>query len=256
MTENSTPTRVLELRGLSCSFGGISALDGFDFDVFKGEILGIIGPNGAGKSVLINLITHFYAPSAGTMRFYGEPITRSSLMRTGRLGIARTFQNIRLFRRMTVLENVLVANPKHVRFPFRSVLRSSRAADRAEAVRFLKLMGLLKQADRLAGTLAYGDARRLEIARALAAHPKLLLLDEPAAGMNERETEQLAADIRAAAELVEAIMLVEHDMALIKALSTRVVALNAGRKICEGTAAEVLSNREVKTAYLGDESDP
>jgi branched-chain amino acid transport system ATP-binding protein len=178
------------------------------------------------------------------------------MTRVGRAGIERTFQNIRLFRRMTVLENVLVANPKHTRQPFRSVLRSSRKADLAAALPFLELMGLTADADKLAGTLPYGDARRLEIARALATRPRLLLLDEPAAGMNEQETQRLAADIRAASRSVDAIMLVEHDMALIRALSSRLVALNAGRKICEGTPAEVLDHPEVKAAYLGAEDEP
>ena len=152
---------LLELRGLSCQFGGLRALDSVDLDVARSEIVGVIGPNGAGKSVLINLISRFYTPSAGTIKFCGQPITDSSMTRVGRGGIERTFQNIRLFRRMTVLENVMVANPIHARRPFRSVLRGSRKADVAEALPFLDLMGLTADADKLAGTLAYGDARRL-----------------------------------------------------------------------------------------------
>jgi branched-chain amino acid transport system ATP-binding protein len=242
---------VLEVSGLTRRFGGLAALDGFELAVAPGEILGIIGPNGAGKSVLINLVTRFYPPSSGRILYCGRDITTLGATAVGRLGIARTFQNIRLFRRMTVLENVMAANPRHARAPLRSVFGRGRAADVTAATRLLALMHITPAADRLAGTLAYGDARRLEIARALATEPKLLLLDEPAAGMNEEETARLVEDIRAAAREVDAIVLIEHDMALIRALSTRVVAMNAGRKVTEGAVADVLAHPEVVRAYLG-----
>lgn len=244
---------VLDIRQLSCAFGGLQALTDFDLNIISGETVGIIGPNGAGKSVLVNLITRFYDATAGVIIYDGRDITTASIISVARAGIARTFQNIRLFRRMTVLENVLAANPTSARHPFRASLFGESDNAIAETLGFLELMGLTRHLDKAAGSLPYGLARRLEIARALATHPKLLFLDEPAAGMNEEETAALINDIRSAAALVDAIVLIEHDMALIKALSSRVVAMNAGRKICEGTADDVLANPEVKTAYLGSE---
>lgn len=242
---------VLDVRGLSCAFGGLRALSDFDLLVHRGDIVGVIGPNGAGKSVFINLVTRFYDTSSGIILYLGRDITRRSIAHVARVGIARTFQNLRLFRRMTVLENVMTANPSSATRPFRASFSERTGDNVTKARQYLELMGLLAVADRKAGTLDYGAARRLEIARALATHPRLLFLDEPAAGMNEEETATLARDIRAAAHLVDAIVLVEHDMALIRALSTRVVALNAGRKICEGSAEDVLGDAEVKAAYLG-----
>jgi branched-chain amino acid transport system ATP-binding protein len=244
---------VLDIRQLSCAFGGLQALTDFDLNIISGETVGIIGPNGAGKSVLVNLITRFYDATAGVIIYDGRDISKASIVSVARAGIARTFQNIRLFRRMTVLENVLAANPTSARHPFRASLFADSDNAISETLGFLELMGLTRHLDKAAGSLPYGLARRLEIARALATHPKLLFLDEPAAGMNEEETAALINDIRSAAALVDAIVLIEHDMALIKALSSRVVAMNAGRKICEGAADDVLAHPEVKAAYLGSE---
>jgi branched-chain amino acid transport system ATP-binding protein len=172
----------------------------------------------------------------------------------GRLGVGRTFQNIRLFKRMSVLENVLVAYKQHTTHLFTSMFRSgSNRAEQAQAMHWLELLQLADKANQSAASLSYGDARRLEIARALAGKPQLLLLDEPAAGMNESETRQLITDIQGLKDKVDAILLVEHDMNLIRQLSDRLVAMDAGKKIAEGAPAEVLSHPEVLKAYLGEE---
>ena len=245
---------VLEVAAISKQFDGLRAVDGVSFAVKNGEILGIIGPNGAGKTVLINLISGFYPATSGRVRLSGEEVTSLPLHEIGRRGIARTFQNIRLFRRMTVLENVLVADPAHVRRPARAFLAFGRQrAEIARAARYLELMGLGARANHLAGTLPYGEARRLEIARALATEPKLLLLDEPAAGMNEEETAELVEDVRRARGSVAAIVLIEHDMSLIQALSDRVIAMDYGRVMAEGSPAAVLADPNVQRAYLGEE---
>jgi branched-chain amino acid transport system ATP-binding protein len=248
---------LLLTAGLSKSFGGLKALSDVSLRVAPGEILGIVGPNGAGKSVLINLLTGFYAPSAGTIALAGVDVTRSSRLQVARRGMARTFQNIRLFKRMTVLENVLSAEPETSHSPFRSLFRSpaSRRGDTDRAMELLDSMRLSPMANQFAGTLPYGAARRLEIARALATKPRLLLLDEPAAGMNEEETAALVVDIQHARSRVEGILLVEHDMPLIRALSSRLVALVAGRQVTEGSVDEVLSHPEVIEAYLGTAED-
>lgn len=244
---------LLSVQGLSKSFGGLHALSQVSFCVERGEILGLVGPNGAGKSVLINLITKFYPPGQGSLHFGGRDVTGFSRLQMARCGVARTFQNIRLFKRMTVLENVLVADPDTARSPFRSALaRNSRME---KATQLLDLMRLTALADQTAGNLAYGAARRLEIARALATQPRLLLLDEPAAGMNEEETAALVQDIGKARARVEAILLVEHDMSLIRSLSSRLVALIAGRKVAEGPVDAVLSDPQVIEAYLGPDED-
>jgi branched-chain amino acid transport system ATP-binding protein len=244
---------LLAVQGLSKSFGGLRALSDVSLNVQRGEILGIVGPNGAGKSVLINLITKFYAPDQGSLRLADSDVTAFSRLRMARSGVARTFQNIRLFKRMTVLENVLVADPVHTLSPFRSALARRSRIERA--VQLLDLMRLTPLADQTAGNLPYGAARRLEIARALATQPKLLLLDEPAAGMNDEETAALVQDIGKARERVEAILLVEHDMSLIRSLSSRLVALIAGRTVAEGTVQAVLSDPQVIEAYLGPDQD-
>lgn len=244
---------LLAVQGLSKSFGGLRALSEVSLNIQRGEILGIVGPNGAGKSVLINLITKFYAPDQGVLRFADSDVTAFSRLQMARSGVARTFQNIRLFKRLTVLENVLVADPVNTLSPFRSALARRSRIERA--VQLLDLMRLTPLAGQTAGNLPYGAARRLEIARALATQPKLLLLDEPAAGMNEEETAALAQDIGKARERVEAILLVEHDMSLIRSLSSRLVALIAGRMVAEGTVQAVLSDPQVIEAYLGPDED-
>lgn len=245
---------VLEIEALTKSFGGIQAIDGVSLNVNDGEILGIVGPNGAGKTVLINMVSGFYRPTSGSIRFFGEAIDRMPLHKIGRLGIARTFQNIRLFKRMTALENVLTAIKRHASHPILAAFAfapSRQGLD--EAMELLDLMGLTARANQSAGELPYGDARRLEIARALASEPKLLLLDEPAAGMNEQETAELIQDIQKVRHRLRAIALIEHDMTLIRALSDRIIAMNYGRIVAEGSAAEVLAHPEVVESYLGTE---
>ncbi|MBM3504599.1 MAG: ABC transporter ATP-binding protein [Alphaproteobacteria bacterium] len=245
---------VAGLEGVAKAFGGLRAVDGVSLDIPAGEVVGIIGPNGAGKTVLINLITGFYHASDGQITIADHNVTQWTLHQIGRLGVARTFQNIRLFRRLSVLENVMVANPAFTAHPLRGLLAlSPRRQGRDEAMDLLALFGLADRADQSAGELAYGDARRLEIARALATRPRLLLLDEPAAGMNDRETEALVDDIRKVKPRLEAIALIEHDMSLIRALADRVVAMNYGRIIAEGATGTVLSHPKVVEAYLGQE---
>ena len=245
-------SHVLSVTALSKHFGGVRALDGLDLQVRRGEILGIVGPNGAGKTALINTITGFYRATSGQIVLNGTEITSLPLHRIGRLGVGRTFQNIRLFKRMSVLENVLVAYKAHATHIFRSFFRSgSNRAEQAQAFQWLELLQLADKANQPAASLSYGDARRLEIARALAGNPRLLLLDEPAAGMNESETRQLVSDIQVLRHKVDAIMLIEHDMDLIRKLSDRLVAMDYGKKIAEGAPAEVLRHPEVLKAYLG-----
>ena len=252
MTERAP---ILRIRGVTKVFGGIRAIDGIDLDLRASECLGIIGPNGAGKTALVNVISGFYKPSAGEIRFGDADIARLKLHQIGRLGIARTYQNVRLFRRMTVLENVLVGVRAFSLQPLRSAFAFGRGpAERSRAMALLERFGLAGRADVLAGTLAYGEARRLEIVRALAVGPRVLLLDEPAAGMNDEETAQLIEDIRASRSLVEALILIEHDMRLISALADRVLAMENGRKISEGLPQAVLAHPRVREAYLGLES--
>lgn len=246
---------ILSIDRLYKAFGGIKALDGIDLEVNEGEILGLIGPNGAGKTALLNTITGFYRATSGSIRFMGQEIAHMSLHGIGQLGVGRTFQNIRLFKRMTVLENVLVANKAFLGAPLRAVFGvSKRGAALDEAVQLLEFLQLADKANLSASSLSYGDARRLEIARALAGHPSLLLLDEPAAGMNDAETEQLVLDIQKVRSSVKAIVLIEHDMSLIRSLSDRIVAMDYGKKIAQGDVQSVLEHPEVRRAYLGDEA--
>jgi branched-chain amino acid transport system ATP-binding protein len=242
---------ILSGRGITVRFGGLQALVGVDFEIHSGEVLGVIGPNGAGKSVLINAVTKLYSLASGSLELEGIDITGYSPTRTARVGLARTFQNIRLFKRLSVLENVLVADPRYSKSPFMSLMRSS-GASVSDAHDLLTLMKLQDHADMPASSLSYGQARRLEIARALATKPKIILLDEPAAGMNEAETLQLIDDIETLRSKVSGIMLIEHDMALIRALATRLIALDAGRKICDGPVETVLNHASVQVSYLGN----
>jgi len=252
MTTSQPILSVTELRKV---FGGVTALDGIDLDVREGEVLGLIGPNGAGKTALLNTITGFYRATSGAIRFMGQDITHMPLHGIGRLGIGRTFQNIRLFKRLTVLENVMAANKRYVRSSFAAFLGAgNRRAALDEAAHWMEFMQLGDKADMSASALSYGDARRLEIARALAGNPALLLLDEPAAGMNEAETDQLVADIQKVRTSGKAIVLIEHDMSLIRSLSDRIVAMDYGKKLAEGDPDTVLEHPDVRRAYLGSDT--
>lgn len=248
-------TIVLSAENISKYFGGLRALEGMDINIREGEILGIIGPNGAGKSVLLNLISGVYKPTTGTIHFKSRNVADMSAAQLSRLGIARTFQNIRTFKRMTVLENVMVAFKEHVTRPFASTIRFSRRNEIARAERILEQMHLSGKENVLASSLSYGDARRLEIARALATEPSLLLLDEPAAGMNTAESAELRRDILECRERVSSIVVIEHDVDLLRDISDRMVALDYGRKLTEGAPETVLRDPRVVEAYIGGDED-
>ena len=242
---------ILSLRGVTKAFGGVVALNGVDLEVSKGEILALVGPNGAGKSVLVNIISGFYQATSGAIQLSGKDVTTQPAHARARSGMARTFQNIRLFRRMSVIENVLVAIKAHAIRPFRSVFQLDSKQDIDLAMDLLELAGLASKANDSAATLAYGEARRLEIARALAGKPQLLLLDEPAAGMNDHETQELSERIAALRTVVSAIVVIEHDMGFLSGLCDRMVVLDYGRLIANGQVAQVLKDSRVVEAYLG-----
>jgi branched-chain amino acid transport system ATP-binding protein len=248
---------MLEAEHLSIAFGGVRAIDEVSLAVEPGGVFSIIGPNGAGKTTLFNLFSGLYVPASGRVRFMDEDVTGLVPDRLARRGLSRTFQNLQIFFRMTVLENVMVGRHRHEKTGILSDLlhlpslgRQNRST-REAALAALSRVGLEMEAERPADALPYGALKRLEIARALASEPKLLLLDEPAAGCNPVETKQLDAVIRSIVKDGITVILVEHDMRLVMNISDRIHVLANGRTLAEGTAAEVRFNPEVVEAYLG-----
>ena len=251
---------MLEVKNLSISFGGLRAVDSFNVNIEKGELYGLIVPNGAGKTTVFNLLTGVYKPDEGFIKLDGKDITGHKTIEINKEGVARTFQNIRLFKQLTVLDNVKAGlHNHHVYSTLHGIFRTPkyRRVEKEmdeKAMEILKVFSLDGQADYLASNLPYGQQRKLEIARALATEPKLLLLDEPAAGMNPNETQELMNTIRFVRDHFDmTILLIEHDMKLVSGICEKLTVLNFGQILTEGDTSEVLNDPGVIKAYLGDE---
>ncbi len=258
---------ILQVTGLSKHFGGVVAVSDVDFSVYPGEITGLIGPNGAGKTTLFNNITGMDVPTKGKVQFLADDITGLAAWKITRKGISRTFQNIRLFKEMTVLENLMIG--RHYRVgetpmgisrwigAFKSYVgqRKEQQEMRDKTMEWLEFFGLASFADELAKNLPYGKQRELEIARAMVMEPKLLFLDEPAAGMNPAETDELMSTIRRIKDLGVAVVLIEHDMKLVMNICDVIHVLYYGQKLAEGTPKEIQNNQAVRDAYLGGDDN-
>ena len=252
---------MLELRNLSKRFGGLSVLQDVTFSVPEGGIFGLIGPNGAGKTTVFNLITGLLRASGGSIMFNGQDLARVAPHRITELGLARTFQNIRVFKEMTLLDNVIVGMHEHLHYNLGSLIfnlaafRGSEARARERARELLSWVKLDHKAHLLADSLSYGEQRKLELARALATEPKLLLLDEPVAGMNSSEKTELMVEIVNIQKRGYSIFMIEHDMRFVMGLCEQIAVLNFGRIIAQGTPDQIRNNPEVIEAYLGQEED-
>ncbi|PZT47786.1 high-affinity branched-chain amino acid ABC transporter ATP-binding protein LivG [Helicobacter valdiviensis] len=252
-------TPLLQLEDVSIQFGGLKAIDGVSFSIKENEIFGLIGPNGAGKTTMFNIITANYKPTSGKVTFMGKNISKYKPNTIVNLGIARTFQNIRLFSSMSVLENVLIGFHNEARYTFfEAVFRVGRFFKeekriKQRAIELLEYLGLQDSIYLPADSLSYGNSRKVEIARALATNPKLLLLDEPAAGMNPKETEELCELIfKMKKDFNLSVMLIEHDMPFVNKLCSEVLVLDYGKKLFSGKPQDAINNKEVIAAYLGD----
>ena len=250
---------LLDVKNLGISFGGLRAVDKFEIKIEKGQLYGLIGPNGAGKTTVFNLLTGVYKPDDGKIELDGKNITGSRTIDINKAGIARTFQNIRLFKELSVLDNVKVGLHNQYHYStIEGILRLPRYFKvekemNEKAMELLKVFELDKEADFLASNLPYGKQRKLEIARALATNPKLLLLDEPAAGMNPNETKELMDTIRFVRDNFDmTILLIEHDMKLVSGICEELTVLNFGQVLAQGKTADVLNDPEVIKAYLGE----
>lgn len=251
---------LLEVKNLGISFGGLRAVDDFSVSIDKGQLYGLIGPNGAGKTTVFNLLTGVYKPTEGFVKLDGQDITGKKTIDINKAGIARTFQNIRLFKDLSVLDNVKVGLHNDYEYStIEGILRLPKYKKiekemDEKAMELLSVFDIDKEANLLAANLPYGKQRKLEIARALATSPKLLLLDEPAAGMNPNETQELMDTIRFVRDKFDqTILLIEHDMRLVSGICEELTVLNFGRVLAQGATSDVLSNPEVITAYLGED---
>ncbi|MGJ0578984.1 high-affinity branched-chain amino acid ABC transporter ATP-binding protein LivG [Xenorhabdus bovienii] len=254
---NATP--LLQVSGLTMRFGGLLAVDNVELALNQGEIVSLIGPNGAGKTTIFNCLTGFYRPTCGMIKLREKHLEGLSGQEIARLGVIRTFQHVRLFREMTVIENLLVAQHRYLKSSIFAGLLKTPAFRRAEAEAlnsaaiWLERVGLLPLANRQAGNLAYGQQRRLEIARCMVTRPEILMLDEPAAGLNPKETEALdALIVELRTQYQVAILLIEHDMKLVMGISDRIYVVNQGAPLAQGRPEEIRHNPEVIKAYLGE----
>ena len=250
---------VLKANNLTIVFGGLKAVDNFSIEIKEGELVGLIGPNGAGKTTVFNMLTGVYVPTSGTVELRGQDVTKMVPHNRVKIGISRTFQNIRLFKRMSVLDNVKVSSNVHMNYSiFDGIFKTKKywaQEDKAteEALEILEVLGLKEYVDEQAQNLPYGKQRKLEIARALASHPAILCLDEPAAGMNPIETEELMETIKVVREKFKTtVLLIEHDMKLVMGICEWIKVISFGKEIATGTPDEIKNNKEVITAYLGE----
>ena len=250
---------VLKANSISIEFGGLKAVENFSIEIKEGDLVGLIGPNGAGKTTVFNMLTGVYIPTSGTVELRGQDVTKLTPHERVKIGISRTFQNIRLFKRMSVLENVKLSSNVHMSYSiFDGIFKTKKyyeQEDKAtkEALEILEVLGLSDCIDEQAQNLPYGKQRKLEIARALASHPAILCLDEPAAGMNPIETEELMDTIEIVREKFKtAVLLIEHDMKLVMGICEWIKVISFGKEIATGTPDEIKNNKEVIAAYLGE----